>query len=85
MLSYLNFRRYARIGNCMHVLLRAFLLVLLFSLRSFLLSHWFLLRAFSHTQLDHHIKIAEVQNEVFGSCTLLKQRLYASVKVNGRA
>ena len=42
------------------------------SLRSFLLGHWFLLRAFSHTQFDHHIKIVEVQDEVFGSCVLLK-------------
>ena len=48
------------------LLLRAFLLAPLSSLRSFLLGHWFLLRAFSHTQLDHDIKIVEVTDEVFG-------------------
>ena len=67
------------------MLLRAFLLALLSSLRSFLLSHGLLLRAFSHTQLDRHIKIVEVRNEVFGLHALPKQRLYASAKVDGRA
>ena len=50
----------------MSLFLRAFLLALFSSLSSFLLGHWLLLRAFSHTQLNHYIKMVEVKNEVFG-------------------
>jgi hypothetical protein len=53
--------------RCALLLLGVFLLVLFSFLRSFLLGHWFLFRAFSHTQLDHHIKLAEARNEAFGS------------------
>ena len=47
--------------------LRAFLLALFSFLRSFLLGHWFLLRAFSHTHFDRNIEVVGVENEVFGS------------------
>jgi hypothetical protein len=48
-------------------LLGVFLLALFSFLRSFLLGHWFLFRTFSHTQLDHHVKVVEARNEAFGT------------------
>ena len=39
----------------------AFLLALSSLLLSFLLSHWFLLRAFSHAQFNRHIKIIRIE------------------------
>jgi len=53
--------------NIVSLILGAFLLALFSFLRSFLLGHWFLLRTFPHTQLDHHVKIVEAKNEAFGS------------------
>jgi len=53
--------------NIVSLLLGAFLLALLSFLRSLLLGHWLLLRTFSHTQLDHHVKIVEAKNEAFGA------------------
>ena len=53
--------------NIVSLLLGVFLLALFSFLRSFLLGHWFLLRPFSHTQLDHNVKVVEARNEAFGS------------------
>ena len=54
------------VGESRSLFLQALFLVLFSSFVSFLLGHWLLFSAFSHTQSDHRIPIVEVDNEAFG-------------------
>ena len=56
--------------------LRALFLALFSFLFSFLFGHRLLFGTFSHTHFNHHIKVVEVEDEVFGSNDTSKRHLF---------